>query len=269
MGCGRGLALGLLSLFALLGALSLNAPAAAQSWGGLYNMDSMLAAPHPFAQPSAAQMAPSVAPPPAAPRAIPASQPASPPAHPAQPNADYQNTPSGGNWSWTDMFSEVRLGALMHDTGPFSSRKEGGADANVELLFASPKIFSFMWSPRPMLGVSYSASGDTSYVYAGLNWEWSFWGGWFAGFSFGGMVHDGHLVGDDDNKSLGCRALFRESIDFGYRFKKRHAIMAHVNHSSNASLCEKNTPDGTAFGRHDVILNEGLESVGIRYGYSF
>ena len=45
--------------------------------------------------------------------------------------------------------------------------------------------------------------------------------------------------------------------------------MAHLDHSSNASLCEKNTPDGTAFGRHDVVLNEGLESVGIRYGYMF
>jgi len=36
-----------------------------------------------------------------------------------------------------------------------------------------------------------------------------------------------------------------------------------------ASLCEKNTSDGTQFGRHDVVLNEGLENVGIRYGYMF
>ena len=86
------------------------------------------------------------------------------------------------------------------------------------------------------------------------------------------MVHDGHLVGDKGGKlrkSLGCRILFRESVNFGYRFKKRHAIMAHFDHSSNASLCEKNTPDGTQHGRHDVILNEGLESLGIRYGYIF
>ena len=129
-----------------------------------------------------------------------------------------------------------------------------------------------MWSPRPHLGVSYNSSGDTSQAYGGLTWDWSFWNGWFADFSLGGMVHDGHLVGDKDGKlrkSLGCRILFRESVNFGYRFKKRHAIMAHLNHSSNASLCEKNTPDGTAFGRHDVILNEGLESLGILYGYIF
>ena len=45
--------------------------------------------------------------------------------------------------------------------------------------------------------------------------------------------------------------------------------MFHFDHSSNASLCEKNTSDGSAFGRHDVILNGGLENVGIRYGYMF
>ena len=86
------------------------------------------------------------------------------------------------------------------------------------------------------------------------------------------MAHDGRLYGDKDGqseKSLGCRFLFREGIDVGYRFGKHHAIMAHLDHSSNASLCEKNTPDGTADGRHDAVLNEGLESVGIRYGYMF
>ena len=85
-------------------------------------------------------------------------------------------------------------------------------------------------------------------------------------------MHDGHLVVDKDGKlrkSLGCRMLFREAINFGYRFKKRHAVMMHLNHNSNASLCEKNTRDGTAEGRHNVVLNEGLESLGIQYGYMF
>ena len=89
--------------------------------------------------------------------------------------------------------------------------------------------------------------------------------GWFVEFGLGGMIHDGHLVGvDEESKSLGCRLLFRESVNAGYRFYKRHTLMLHFDHSSNASLCEKNTSDGSAFGRHDVILNEGLENVGIR-----
>jgi len=34
-------------------------------------------------------------------------------------------------------------------------------------------------------------------------------------------------------------------------------------------LCKKNTTDGSATGRHTVTINEGLEAIGIRYGYSF
>ncbi len=160
----------------------------------------------------------------------------------------------------------------MHDTGPFSSSEEDGFDGNIELLFASPQMFSFMWSPRPQLGVSFNSEGETSQAYGGLYWEWSFWKNWFAGFSLGGMVHDGHLVGDKDGKtrkSLGCRVLFREAVNAGYRFNKHHAVMVHLDHSSNANLCEKDMPDGTAFGRHTTTVNEGLESVGIRYGYTF
>ena len=261
----------LLSVFAM--ALSL--PANAQSWGGLYNMDGFLRESHPFAySPAPTQPAtpvrapagsqpyrgPSVAPRPLMVRPAPAS---------TQPmSTEMANADSG--WKISDIFSEIRVGALAHDIGPFSASDEGGVDANFELLFASPDIFEFMWSPRPHLGVSYNSSGDTSQAYLGLTWEWSFWDGWFAGFSLGGMAHDGHLVGvDGESKSLGCRFLFRESINAGFRFAKRHAIMVHFDHSSNASLCEKNTSDGTTNGRHDVTLNEGLENVGIRYGYMF
>ena len=131
-------------------------------------------------------------------------------------------------------------------------------------------LFSFIWSPRPHIGISYNSSGDTSQAYLGLTWEWSFLDGWFVEFGLGGMIHDGHLLGvDDETKSLGCRLLFRESVNAGYRFYKRHALMLHFDHSSNASLCEKNTADGSAEGRHNVILNEGLENFGIRYGYMF
>ncbi|MEK9754570.1 MAG: acyloxyacyl hydrolase [Rhodospirillaceae bacterium] len=246
--------------------------AGAQSWGGLYNMDSMLSAPHPFAS-NFRPVPPSVAP---TPVVQPAAQRPSGGAVRAQPSSQQpaatETAYASSGWVWKDIFSEIRGGVFAHDTGPFSSNEEGGLDINGELLFASPKIFSYIWSPRPHIGGSFSTGGHTSQIYTGLTWEWSFWGGWFAGFSLGGMVHDGRLYGDKDGqkeKSLGCRFLFRESINAGYRFAKRHSVMLHLDHSSNASLCERNTPDGTANGRPDVVLNEGLESVGIRYGYMF
>lgn len=151
--------------------------------------------------------------------------------------------------------SEIRVGALYHDQGPFSSNKEGGVDANLELLFASPDFFDILWSPRPHMGLSYNSSGDTSQAYLGLTWEWDFLEDFFAGFSLGGMVHDGFKTTQRlDRKELGCRILFRESITFGYRFSKHHSLMAFLDHSSNAKLCSR---------------NEGLENVGIRYGYRF
>ena len=252
----------LLVAFLLASLACMTPPAAAQSWGGLYNMDGLLKQSHPFA--AARPPAPGPARAPAVPSQPGPSRPA-----PTPTTASMADAGSSGGW-FDDVFSEIRVGALLHDTGPFSSNEEDGIDANVELLFESPDIFSFMWSPRPHLGVSYNSGGDTSQLYTGLTWEWSFWDGWFAGFSLGGMVHDGHLVGEDgESKSLGCRFLFRESVNAGYRFNKRHALMVHFDHSSNANLCEKNTRDGSAEGRHDVTLNEGLESVGIRYGYMF
>jgi hypothetical protein len=171
------------------------------------------------------------------------------------------------------ILSEVRIGTLLHDFGPFSSSKESGIDGNLEFLLTAPDLFNVIWSPRPIIGVSYNSNGDTSQAYAGLEWEKKFWGEWFASFSLGGAVHDGHLVGELDGrtgeKSLGCRILFREALGLGYRFLGKHAIMLHFDHISNASLCKKNTANGQRLGRHTVTINEGLENFGIRYGYLF
>lgn len=158
--------------------------------------------------------------------------------------------PSGGGW-----LSEVRVGALYHDQGPFSHNKEEGIDANVELLFASPPFMEILWSPRPHIGVDMNTKGDTSSAYLGLSWEWEFWRTMFAGFSLGGAVHNGKITNArEDRKELGCRVLFRESIELGFRFAERHSISGFLDHISNAKLCS---------------TNEGLENAGIRYGYKF
>ena len=246
-----------------MGVLATFSLAHSQSWGSLYNMDSMLNQEHPFAaRPASASVPVGVS-----------TQvtPASASLQPEKASAMQARVPDDDeSWKFSNLFSEIRIGVLAHDTGPFSSKEEDGIDTNFELLFASTDLFSFMWSPRPHLGISYNSSDHTSQAYMGLTWEWSFWDGWFAGFSLGGMVHNGHLVGvDGESKSLGCRLLFRESVNAGYRFYKRHALMFHFDHSSNANLCKKNTSDGSEFGRHNVVLNEGLENVGVRYGYMF
>ena len=153
------------------------------------------------------------------------------------------------------VISEIRLGAFVHDEGPFSRNEEDGYDGNLEVLFVSPDFLDIVWAPRPHMGVTINSRGDTSQAYMGLSWEWSFWGNWFAGFSLGGSVHDGKLkTVRIDRKELGCRLLFRESVEVGYRFGGRHGISGFLDHISNANICDR---------------NEGLESFGIRYGYLF
>ncbi len=214
-------------------------------------MSQLLKQPHPFA---AAQSAPrpfadgrTVRPP-----ANPQSD--APPA-PVRTPANLQPLSVAPNSSGGDIISEIRIGALLHDFGPFSHRKEDGYDGNLEILFKSPAALEKIWAPRPHAGLSINSASDTNQAYLGLTWEWEFLGNAFFNFSLGGAYHDGYKRTDlTDKKSLGCRILFRESLDIGFRINNVHGVMFHLDHISNAKLCS---------------TNEGLESFGIRYGYKF
>jgi lipid A 3-O-deacylase len=252
----------------------LAAPASAGTTG--YDINVLMYQPHPFANgapaypayPAAvpapvpamrlrqpARMpAPSASPAPARSAASPTAEQRRPPVmvQPTGRAAELHEPRSGG---WRSIFSEVRLGFLVHDEGPFSRNEESGYDGNLEILFASPRFLDIIWAPRPHLGLSVNSDGDTSQAYFGLTWEWTFWGNWFAGFSFGGSVHDGETTTDDlTRKELGCHLLFRESVEGGYRFNNRHSISLFLDHISNANICD---------------ANEGLENWGVRYGYTF
>lgn len=270
----KGLLKGIIAPAALAAALvgSIAGDAAAGTSGGVYNMDAMLSAPHPFARPYR----------PAAPAATPATQPpvkaaprTAPTAAPAPAPKVVQATEdrpvakpaprSRARQGWHGL-SEIRVGALYNDFGPFSHQKEEGVLANLELLFVSPDFLDIIWSPRPHIGTSLNTAGDTSVpFYAGLSWEWDFLDDWMWGFSLGGAYHNGYTklgTAPTDQtppyaqrrKELGCSVLFRESLKLGYRFNEHHSLMAHFDHISNAKLCE---------------TNEGLESLGIQYGYRF
>lgn len=176
-----------------------------------------------------------------------------PPSVPQTASADPMA--GGDELKFNDIVSEIRLGAFWHDTGPFGSSKESGIDGNFEVLFQSPSFFEYIWSPRPHLGVTVNSEGDTSQAYFGITYEWDIWEGTFGGFSWGGAVHDGKIrTLETDRKELGCRLLFRESFFLGYRFNEHHNVQLHLDHISNAKLCD---------------TNEGLDNFGVRYGYLF
>lgn len=240
-----------ITAFVILGLMVSMGSSVAGTTGGIYDMSRFLNQPHPFAQMKSAprpNLGGRIIRPPANPQSgvkKPATRIPEKPVHFTSPDRSRSD----------NILSEIRIGALWHDQGPFSHRKEEGYDGNLEVLFISPDFLKKVWEPRPHVGMSVNSKSDTNQVYLGLTWEWMFGKNYFANFSLGGAYHDGYKVTNKlDRKSLGCKILFRESIDIGYRFGGKHSIMAHLDHISNAKLCS---------------TNEGLESVGIRYGYHF
>ncbi|MGJ0486788.1 MAG: acyloxyacyl hydrolase [Methylomicrobium sp.] len=154
--------------------------------------------------------------------------------------------------------SEVKFGLLAYDVHIFSSsRKEEGVDVNGEILFNLPSYEFLGWigNPRFHLGGSVNSEGDTDQGYFGLTWDYHFDIGVFVEGSFGGAVHDGKLNSYyDDRKSLGSRVLFRLSGSLGYQFDQHHSLAVIVDHISNAGLASP---------------NEGMDNVGVRYGFRF
>lgn len=154
------------------------------------------------------------------------------------------------------ILSEIRVGALRHDASIFTTRQEEAViDANLEILFTSPRFMRYVWSPRPHLGVTANFAGETSQAYLGLTWDVDLLDGLFAELGLGASVHNGELdSGDPAKKNLGCRWLFRESVSLGYRISEHHNISMMLDHLSNGELCDP---------------NKGLDALGIRWGYRF
>ena len=153
------------------------------------------------------------------------------------------------------LISELRAGLSAHDVGPFSRKEESGKDVNLEVLFVSPEFLRKLKKPKPHLGVNINLANDTNQAYAGLTWEWPIGKNWFFDVSLGGAIHDGKKnTNRIDRKELGCRVLFRESLDLGYKLSSQHTVSVYLDHISNAKLCGS---------------NESIETVGLRFGYRF
>ena len=154
------------------------------------------------------------------------------------------------------MLTELRIGVLDHDSDLLRERHEtSDPDINLEARFASPDFLSWAFSPNPLIGANINTGNGTSVAYAGLGWTFFLTEGIFTDFTLGGAVHDGSTSGfSTDSRNYGCRFGFHESFSLGYSFDGHNAIMASIDHMSNASLCDH---------------NDGLTNLGIRYAYKF
>ncbi len=161
---------------------------------------------------------------------------------------------------------ELRAGYLVGVAIPFLETQlfpeRGTSNLNGELVLpkfwhASGRFDELL--PRLHFGVTGNLESRTSYVYAGALWTLNYGVRKFAELSLGGLVHDGQLTGSDPRLArLGCRELYEVGFNLGYRMSPRISLMLSFDHGSNG----KQYLSGCRF-------NEGLDVLGVRFGYRF
>jgi lipid A 3-O-deacylase len=151
---------------------------------------------------------------------------------------------------------EIKGGVLVHDVDSLWSgfNRESGVDLNAELIF-TPVLRVLGGELRPAAGASINSSGDTSKLYLDARWEYEATNGLFFAFGVGGAVHNGESrLTHNDKKALGSKLLFHIPIEVGYHADAHHSVSVYFDHISNAYTQDE---------------NEGLDTLGLRYGYRF
>jgi opacity protein-like surface antigen len=162
----------------------------------------------------------------------------------------------GNDFTHGGIFDEVRLGVLGF--WQQNATSEEGVYLTGQLLFdpflepLDNWFLNVLARPRPNIGGNASPTG-TDQVFAGLTWTVPIGRFFFAEASLGGTVHNGPITGAE--VSLGCHALFRESLAAGVNLGERWRLIASIDHSSHSELCSEE--------------NDGLTHVGGSIGYRF
>lgn len=153
---------------------------------------------------------------------------------------------------------ELRAGVLAHDVPGLWSGfqvERNAADINVEAVL-SPSVTVFGGQIRPAVGGTINVNGDTSHAYIDARWQWETALNVFFAIGVGAAVHDGETgpSGGPDHKWLGSRVLVHVPIEIGYHLDTHNSVSVYFEHTSNA---------------YTQTYNEGLDRIGLRYGYRF
>ena len=152
---------------------------------------------------------------------------------------------------------ELRLGVLAHDVpGIWSGfRLETTTpDLNGEVVLR-PALPLFGGAVRPVIGGTVNFAGGTSKGYLDARWEYETKGGLWFGLGLGIAAHNGwNDATSVDHKALGSRVLLHFPFEIGYRFDPHHSLSIYFEHYSNG---------------YSHKYNEGIDGIGLRYGYRF
>lgn len=155
------------------------------------------------------------------------------------------------------LIRELRIGGLYHDVPGLWSGfqlERRSLDINVEAVFG-PHIQLPWGILTPAAGATINTDGATSKAYLDARWMVEGASGLFVAVGIGAAVHDGKLTPTDpDRKALGSRLLFHFPAEIGWRFDDHNSISLYFEHISNG---------------YTQDYNEGLDSLGARYGYRF
>ncbi len=152
---------------------------------------------------------------------------------------------------------ELKGGLLAHDVPALWSTfqvERNAADINLEVIFR-PTMPLFGGVVRPAIGGTVNTRGDTSNAYVDARWEYDTASRIFFGLGLGATLHNGHTGADSSvRKALGSQLLFHIPIEIGYRLDAHSSVSIYFDHMSNA---------------YTQKFNEGLDHLGLRYGYRF
>ena len=157
------------------------------------------------------------------------------------------------------LIRELRGGVLAHDVPDLWSgfRTEKDAVAiNIEAIL-SPALPLFGGTIRPAIGASIATNGGTSNAYLDARWEFETPTGIFFSVGLGATIHNGEtdlLAVNQSAKALGSHLLFHIPAEIGYRFDRHNSLSVYFEHMSNGYTQDQ---------------NEGLDRLGVRYGYRF
>ena len=153
----------------------------------------------------------------------------------------------------SDPFDSAYIGLSLHDAG---SNGENGLDGNFELRF--DPLFGKSWAIDilPTIGGSISFGDGANTGYLGATARYMLTDSFFVEGFFGLTLHDADTPRDSNEADLGCALLFREGVGLGY-LRGAHALSLYASHVSHGNiLCDEDE-------------NNGLTSIGVRYGYHF
>lgn len=153
--------------------------------------------------------------------------------------------------------SELKIGALEHDVPGLWSHfrvERAAIDANFEVLL-HPVMSGLSGLLRPAVGVTVNPNGETSKAYVDMRWQFAPGPVWYVAFGMGAAYHNGVLdPSDPTRKALGSHLLFHPSLELGLNLDAHSNVSLFFDHMSNANT---------------QSYNEGMDTLGARYGWKF